>query len=150
MQLTDATVIEVEAGLVETGRWWSLRCFHLVCQWQQGSARGDAHPLHPGGWPSEHRSERHIPGSQNAWGPCSLQHTAHDSSRWAAGPCIGHSHWCRWYRSLLVKGQGEGWVGAWAPDPWQHCLLGDISQVSHRTTPSCPPAPIPPPGTRAP
>lgn len=44
MQLTDATMVEVEAGLVEIGRGWSLGCCDLVFQRQQGSARKDAHP----------------------------------------------------------------------------------------------------------
>lgn len=74
------------------------------------------------GWPKGHRSERHIPGSQNAWGLCSLQHTARGSSQWTAGPCIGHSHWYRWCPSLLMRGQDEWVGGAWTPDPQQHSI----------------------------
>jgi hypothetical protein len=61
---------------------------------------------------SGYRAERHIPGSQSAWGLCNQQHTARGSSQWAAGPCSGHSHWHRWCQSLSGKRQGEGWAGS--------------------------------------
>lgn len=34
VKLTDATVVEVEAGLGGTGSWGSLGCFPLMCQGQ--------------------------------------------------------------------------------------------------------------------
>lgn len=106
VQFTDATMVEVEAGLVETGRWWSPGCCNLVRQCSRAVPGKMPTPCVLEDWP-----KGHIPGSQNAWGPCSLQHTAHGSSQWAAGPCIGHSHWCRWCQSLLMRGQDGCWVG---------------------------------------
>lgn len=88
----------------------------------------------------------HIPGSQNAWGPCSLQHTAHGSSQWAAGPCIGHSHWCRWYQSLLMRRQDGCWVGPGQQTlnsialPSRRQLIPNKSP-HHSQLSTCPPSP---------
>lgn len=129
VQLTDAAVVEVEAGLGDR----QLVVTGLLPPDVRG-ARGQCQARCPcpspprGGGPSAH-----IPGSQSAWGPCSRQHTARGSSRWAASPCSGRSRWHTEFESLSGKGRDEGWVATWAPDPRQHHLLGK-SPCPHQGT----------------
>lgn len=51
VQLTDTTMIEVEAGLAETGRWWSLGCFHLCTSGIRAGPGKTPTPCVLEGWP---------------------------------------------------------------------------------------------------
>lgn len=129
MQLTDATVVEVEAGLGAQAAG-GHGAFSLMCQ------VGCPCPCPPRG--GDHG---HVPGSQSAWGLCSQQHTAHGSSRWAGGPYSGHSHWHRQFASLSGKGQDEDRAAAWAPDPHQRHLLERFLSQGRHPRPGIPPLP---------
>lgn len=134
-------MVEVEAGLAETGPWWSLGCSHLYANGIRAVPGKMPTLCGLEGRPRGHRSERHIPGSQNAWGPCSRRHTVHGSSQWVTGLCTGHSHWYRWCQSLLVKGQDEA-LGTRSSAPWpsgRHLP----NKSSHYSQPSSCPSPTP-------